>query len=52
VVAAVKATLYVFAAQQRDCSNISSRSDGQRRVVELLGLYTRLKTLKILLLQL
>jgi len=52
MVVAERVTLCAFAVQQRDCSNSSSPSDGQRRFVELLGLYILLKTLKILLLQL
>ena len=46
VVAAVKVTLCAYAVQWRDCSNKVSSSpiDGQRRVVELLGLYILLKT--------
>ena len=50
VVVAIRITLCVFAVQQRDCKTSSSCSDGQRRIVELLGLDILLKFLNVLLL--
>jgi len=51
VVVAERVTSSAFAVQQRDCKTSSSPNDGQRRIVELLGLDILLKLFNILLLQ-